>query len=754
MSFLTKTRKPLGLAIATLSAVGMATQLNAAILEEVVVTAQKREQNLQDVGVSISAFTGKQTRALGWNNSEDIAAQTPGLVTASFTGDSSVSIFSIRGVGQNDFADHQEAPTAMYVDGVYISNTGAAGFQMFDVDRVEILRGPQGTLFGRNATGGLMHIINKKPTEEFEGYIDLTLGDFDQVRVEGAVSGPITDNILGRFSLLRETADGYFDNKYVDASGNKAKDLRVRDNFSWRGQLQFEVNDKSTINLSAWQNITDHAAGGVYDHIVTSAGTEFYGSDLYVNGEGNRTDGAGTADDYPGANEGAPNVQGQVDKDSHGLMMTVEIETDNFTVTSITDAQEISKYFQEDSDSTPASYLWYHAAADVDQFSQELRLNGESENLKWQGGLYYLNIDGEYNSRIDEPTFGGASVNNYTLKTESFSVFGQVEYDLTEALLLTAGVRWTEDEKEYDLTSECAETEDPGALALGVGPGTPYDCAYLLSFDDPFDNTVLSLPGTQEFERRDEDYSGKLQLDWSLTEDVLMYAGVNRGMKGGGFTAPLDGLLPTDVLSYEPEILTSYEVGIKSEWLDGRVRLNASAFQYDYQDYQGFVFVGLTSVVVNNDATVTGGEVELYMSPADGWDISIGAAVLDTEVEDVVGAVGDQTKTTSPDLTANLLIRKSWEFNGGDFAVQVDGQYVDEQELSTVNSPLAMTSSYTIWNARVSYAQENWDIAAFVKNAGDKEYRTYAFDLAEFFGYSLEIYGPPRWVGVQAQYRF
>ena len=189
MSFLTNKRKPLGLAIAALSAASISAGVNAAILEEVVVTAQKREQNLQDVGVSISAFTGDQARALGWNNSEDIAAQTPGLVTASFAGDSTVSIFSVRGVGQNDFADHQEAPTAMYVDGVYIANTGAAGFQMFDVDRVEVLRGPQGTLFGRNATGGLMHIINKKPTEEFEGYADLTLGDFDQVRFEGAVSG-------------------------------------------------------------------------------------------------------------------------------------------------------------------------------------------------------------------------------------------------------------------------------------------------------------------------------------------------------------------------------------------------------------------------------------------------------------------------------------------------------------------------------------------------------------------------------------
>ena len=292
-------------------------------------------------------------------------------------------------------------------------------------------------------------------------------------------------------------------------------------------------------------------------------------------------------------------------------------------------------------------------------------------------------------------------------------------------------------------------------MALLGAYASYYNCAFLESFDP---NVVLFQEGTHKFDRTDEDYSGKLQLDWSLSDDVLLYAGVNRGMKGGGFTAPLDGLLPREALSYEPEILTSYEVGVKSEWLDGKVRLNASAFQYDYTDYQGFVFVGMTSVVVNHDADVKGAEVELYYSPSEGWDISVGAAYLDAVVEDVIGAgdgIADQEKTTSPEWTANLLLRKGWNLdNGAEFAVQVDGQYVDEQQMSNVNSPLAMSSSYSIWNARMSYTTEDWDVSVFAKNAGDKEYRTYAFDLAESFGYSLEVYGPPRWVGVQAQYRF
>lgn len=737
MSFLNKKRKPLALAIAALSAAGMGGPLNAAVLEEIVVTAQKREQNLQDVGVSITAFSGDQARALGWTSSEDIASQTPGLVTASFSGDSTVSIFSIRGIGQNDFADHQEAPTAMYIDGVYIASTGAAGFQMFDIARVEVLRGPQGTLFGRNATGGLMHIITEKPTEEFEAYVDLMVGDFGQVRGEGAVSGPIADNVFGRLSFLQESADGYFEN---EGAGD---DLRSRDYLGWRGQLEFRAGDNAKVNWTAWQNITDHATGGIYDRI-TPAGADF----------------TGRGNDFPNVNDGAPNVEGEVDKDSHGFMQTLVIDAGAFTFTSITDFQKINKYYLEDSDSGPDAYLWYDAAADVEQFSQELRLNGESENLKWQAGVYYLNIDGDYSSRIYIPSFGGNPFNDFTLSTESYSIFGQIEYDLSESFLLTAGVRWTDDKKEYGITSECFETDLQAAKDVfgpdSVGPGTGVDCAYLESFGA---DVVLTLPGEQALDRHDEDYSGKLQLDYTMTDEVLLYAGVSRGMKGGGFTAPLDGLLPTSALSYEPEVLTSYEVGMKSQWWDGKARLNLSAFHYSYDDYQGFVFVGLTSVVVNNDATVTGGEIELYLSPSEGWDISMGVAVLDAKVEDVTFRDGvtieDQDKTTSPDLTANLLVRKSWLLtNDAEFAVQVDGQYIDEQQLSTENSDLAMTSSYSIWNARVSYITDNWEVAAFAKNAGDKEYRTYAFDLEADFGYSLEVYGPPRWVGVQAQYRF
>lgn len=740
-------QKILSLAVAVCAGVTAVGSTQAAVLEEVIVTAQKREQNLQDVGVSVSAFTGDQARALGWTSSEDVAAQTPGLIATSFSGDSSVSIFTLRGVGQNDFADHQEAPSAMYVDGAYIASTGAAGFQMFDLDRVEVLRGPQGTLFGRNATGGLIHIINRKPTDEFEAYVDATVGDFNQRRLEAAVSGPLTDSVLGRLSVLKDDADGYFDTV-------GGEDARNRDLLSWRGQLEFHPSDNTVINLKAWGNEVDKNIAGAYD--FRPAYTEV--GDI-------ATDWQGTGDEYPEPNKGEQSPLGLIDKDAKGYSATVTMDFDSFTLTSITDYQDLKKYYLEDSDGNSSRTLEYWSDQDSQQFSQEFRFNGETEFMRWVAGLYYLNIDGEYKSRLDMPTFGGSSTNDFTLETTSWSAFGQMEYDITSALTLTMGLRWVDDKKDFAIDSFCepVSTLAPGAYFnddSSSGFFGPNDCSWFSSFD-PSSPVIVEVDEVIKQDRHDEDVSGKIQLDYTLTDDVLVYAGVSRGMKGGGFTAPLDGFLPADELTFKPEVLTSYEMGVKSTFLDGRARFNASMFYYDYSDYQGFVFQGLTSVVRNHDATIKGAEAEFYFSPSEGWDISLGVSALDATVQDVevsTGVFKDQDMITAPDLTANWLVRKSWALESSEIALQVDGQYVGEQQYNTTNSALTHGDSYKLWNAKASYVADHgdnsWEVSIFAKNFGDEEYKTYAFDLGAFFGYTLEVYGPPRWVGAQFQYRW
>ena len=714
----------------------------AQVLEEIIVVAQKREQNLQEIPISISVFSGDAVRELGWLSNEDVASHTPGLIGTSFSGDSTVSIFAIRGVGQNDFADHQEAPVAVYVDGAYVGFTGAAGIQMFDLERVEVLRGPQGTLFGRNATGGLMHLISKRPTQDFESYVDLTVGDFNQIRVEGAISGPFSDTVRGRLSILSDQADGYFEN----LSG---PDMRDRDYLNVRAQLEFSPSETFDGLISVWSNQTNKIFGGTYDFRTS-----------FMELGDMPTDWQGSPDATPEPNLGDLNPIGVNEKDALGTTITLNFKAQNFEVTSITDFGDFEKFFREDSDGNPSRTLEYEAGQDATQFSQELRLSGETEKMRWVTGLYYVNLDGDYFSDLNLPTFGGAAVNNYSLETKSSSLFGQLEYDLSDRATVTAGVRWIKDEKDYSLLSVCvlSDTLAPGESFL---PGFPANDCALFTSGDPMNPLVVEA-GLLSLSRDDSDYAGNLNFKFQANDNTLLYAGLSRGMKGGGYTAPLDGFLTPDEIVYEPEILTSFEVGLKSTFLDGKARLNATVFNYDYEGYQAFIFQGVTSQVRNQDADISGGEIELFVTPSEGLQLMFGLSVLDATVKDVElspGVFADQQMITAPDLTVNFMLRKEWAIGtDAHFNIQVDGEYVDEQQYNTTNSNLTLGDDYTVLNARIGYGKSHggnaWDVSLFAKNLTDEVYLTYAFDLAAFFGYSLLIHAPPRWVGAQFRYRW
>ena len=225
--------------LATITATMIWSTVNAQVLEEVVVTAQKREQQLQDVGISVTAFTGEQMKELGMNNSQDLSMHTPGLQTFNF-GNNAATVFVVRGVGQLDFADHQEQATAVFVDGAYNSYLGGIGFALFDVERTEVLKGPQGTLFGRNATGGVVHVITKKPTREFEAYGEVQIGERDEYRGEFAVSGPVSENLSARFAAVKHIADGYVENS-LGQDGHDTDNTNGRLQFLWEPNEDLEV---------------------------------------------------------------------------------------------------------------------------------------------------------------------------------------------------------------------------------------------------------------------------------------------------------------------------------------------------------------------------------------------------------------------------------------------------------------------------------------------------------------------------------
>ncbi|MEH6581847.1 MAG: TonB-dependent receptor [Halioglobus sp.] len=799
------TRSFIAVAIAgTIAASPVVLAQTSSLLEEVIVTAQKREQNAQDVGIAITAYTGDQLDQLGFTKSSDIARFTPGVSVGGNLAGQNLQ-FTIRGVAQNDFNDQTESPVAVYIDDTYVAMAQGQRFAMYDLDRVEVLKGPQGTLFGRNATGGLAHFVSRRPTNELDGYIQAGYGDYDRFKLEGAIGGPISDTISGRLSGYYHEQDGYLENSYdpsnpqsfnpsaIALSEGTGDDFGGEENSAVRGQLLFDLSDSATLWLSAnWAD--SELATSPYQSEPTVAVMDDQGrqrgaihtpSDFvysfldFETGEGfNDPNLGGFGRPVPGGDS-----TGYIDKDGNGLDYTEgdfsfddlnTMETVGLTATfdweigemdfiSITDYKDFEKFMGMDVDSAPMNQLSVWFDANVDQVSQEFRLSGNTNKMRWVTGFYYLNVDYENNigfkalDNAPELLPPGTLPADYPAyveqETENLSLFGQIDFDLTDRLTLTTGLRVMQEKKDYLYDLQVRGLTSAKDFANGPLFGT---------FSD-----VVGLPVSTQFEDDTSDtlWAGKIQLDYKLSDDVLLYAGVSRGVKAGGFNSPIDfggaQLTPGGYrYDYDEEVLLSYEVGFKSTLMDGKMRLNGSLYYYDYQDYQGFVFAGVSGSVVNYDSTVVGGELEWIMSPTAGLDIILTGAVIDANVEDVEVAPGvfdDAEPSYVPPVQLSALVRYAWQLGSGEMAVQADASYSDNAFYTLRNYDSHEMDDYTLANARISYStggDSNWEIAAFVNNLTDEENEVMGFDISLFCGCSEIAVGEPRWWGVSARKNF
>ena len=715
--------------------------LQAAVLEEVIVTATKREQSSQDVGIAITAFTGDQMEQLGFENAQQVTSMAPGVHTIQPNGEANYAI-AIRGVASSDFTTNVESPVALYIDEVYISQMSGAGFALFDMERVEILRGPQGTLFGRNATGGLVHYITQKPEAGFDGYLKGTVGDYDQYKVEGAIGGG-SETLSARLSASYHENDGYITNRLDPGTDlNNADDLAARLQVLWTPNEDVELllnarMAEQDIDTGFFENVSS-AIPGQYTPEVFN---EILG---YLDNDGDVY--AGDYDD-PGFN----------DLETNGFTGTLKWDFGSFRLTSITDVSSVEREYIEDSDASPAPVFNFYLVTDAEQFSQEIRLDGEAEQFRWVAGLYYLDLDiDDANGAITDPFIGpvydeigiprtpGSEAgldNAYTSELESISVFGQLDIPISDQLTLIVGGRYIQDEKEFEYSTSAVEFVDP---ASNKGFNSPGNLA-----------NVIPLAGYQG-DRDDNDWSARVQLDWAVSDDMLLYGGWNRGVRGGGFNAPIFPLNPPldyndETMSYDPEQLDAYEVGFKSTLAGGLARLNGAAYYYDYVDYQAFFIIGIDTITFNTDATSYGMELELQTTPIDGLDILAGVAYNDVEVE-----IGDAKRPSvqSPEWNLNGLIRYEWSMPGGSMAVQADAVYRDDHVFALSGVETVDGDSYTLSNASLSYTTDNWQATAFVKNITDEEYLVQTFDLSgpDVFGITEQYYGRPRWWGVSLRY--
>ncbi|MCZ6828443.1 MAG: TonB-dependent receptor [Gammaproteobacteria bacterium] len=711
--------------------------MQSAVLEEVMVTAQKREQSVQDVGISITAFTGDQLEQLGLTNAQQVTAMAPGVHTIQPNGEANYAI-AMRGVASSDFTTNVESPVALYVDEVYISQMSGAGFMLWDMERVEILRGPQGTLFGRNATGGLVHYITKKPTEELDGFIKGTVGDYDQYRVEGAIGGG-NDKVAARLSASYHENDGYIENRL-----DPGTDLNNADDTTWRLQVLFTPTDDIELLLNARGSEQDIDTG--FFENVSSVESGKLTPDVfnpvleYLDNDGDVY--AGDYDD-PGYN----------DLETEGYTATLKWDFDAFTLTSITDFSTVERKYIEDSDASPVPFFNFFLNTDSEQFSQEIRVDGDTDTMKWVAGLYYMDLDiNDSNGAITDPFIGPAPTpgaeaglnNPYTSELESISLFGQLEFALTDTVNLIVGARYIKDEKDFTYTINFVEFLDPEAK----------------DFDAPDNIALLAEFASYVGSREDEDWSGRLQLDWSPSDDMMVYASWNRGVRGGGYNAPIFPVNPPldyndETMSYDPETLDAFEIGFKGSYFGGLMRLNGAAYYYDYADYQAFFITGIDTITFNTDAESTGFELELMSSPVDGLDILLGVAYNDIEV-DLPG--GKVPSVQSPEWNLNALLRYEWPMLGGSMAAQGDVVYRDEHFFALTGLETVEEDGYHLANVSLTYTteNENWQLMGFVNNVTDEEYIVQTFDLSglDVFGFTEQYYGRPRWWGVSLKYSF
>jgi iron complex outermembrane receptor protein len=720
-------------------------------LEEITVTAQKRVQNLQNVGISITAVQGSDLRELGIVDTKQLGAALPGLQLNSASGGNYGTQLTIRGVANTDFSPHQESPNSMYVDEVYISAPNMQGTGLFDVQRVEALRGPQGTLFGRNSTGGLVSFVTEKPTAQDEGYVDVTYGQFQEIRVEAAASGALADGINGRIAIVSQKNNGYAENHYPggeDLNGTDYKGIRLA--------VEFDRID----GLKALFSVTythDDDREGFYGHLNTYFDPDDGGRpaplpatlDAYGTGPGN--DLQGYRSPYTG-NEGDIEHAGFLHRGA--LSPTLHLDWDLGGGTTLTSISNFTKFlfnYDESCSGAPQTSCEDPYQQNLTQWSQELRVTGATGPLNWVGGLYALAI-GQHNSgEFFEPYYAGTpfaydAVNPINQQLHSEAIFGQGEYLFGSNWRATLGARVTHDRKEFNEQSYLVEAGD------FVSTDTVYKPPLLVS------NFSTSTVGDEAIENQTY-WSGKAQMDYILSKDSLLYASISRGVKGAGFNSNSGGATPNDLIPFKAEHMIAYEVGEKLTFFGNRLTLNSALFYYDYTDFQAFQYRGNgpSPFVSNDDAKFSGGEIELVARPLHGLDVHLAISELNSTVYNVSTAqigVVDQLAQDAPKWSGNGLLRYSWEMGPGTTSVLVSSDFVTGRYHSVDNTPSVYVHGSSGQNVRADYAIGPWTFSAFANNVLNHVRETGAYDLTGSYGYTIQTFMPPRWWGVEARYKF
>ncbi|MDQ8755433.1 TonB-dependent receptor [Sphingosinicella sp. LHD-64] len=701
---------------------------------EIVVTARRRAESLQDVPIAVTAFDANRVSELQADDISGLRYSVPNLYLDQ--GDGGNAVIYIRGVGQNDSLAFADAGVGVYVDDVFVARSQAAFLELFDVERIEVLRGPQGTLYGRNTIGGAVKFVSTRPARELEGYLEAGIGNFDFLTLRGRVSGPLAgDALRGKVAFAVTRRDGYNDNLFTGADDGDLESYAGRVALLFEPSPQFEL----LLSADARRDRPDTSRSPHRETPITVAAPAVV-----------------TLPALDDPYDVETNANGLNDLDAYGVSLTARWRpSDRVTIESITAYRAMNFDLVLDTDGSPLPVLDILLRQDQRQFSQELRLLYQGSRLTFTGGLYYFyDRDISFSGYDDGAAtifglpvvalgFPNAQLAETRQITNSYAVFGDATYALTDRLSLSAGLRYTYErrssgrtfESYFDPAISVTGNEPPFLQGVGV-PGQP-------------------IGGRASFEA----FTPRVSVSYDATDDVLLYASAARGFKSGGF----DGRAASDFQfrPFRPEYVWSYEGGLKTRWLGGRLIANAAIFYNDYTDVQVTSFgadpvTGVFQSLFTNAASARayGAELELVARPTRGLTINASLGYLDAryrEFEVLVGTVvtdvSDRHLVNAPrwngSIGATYRAPLSARLSG---TIHVDAAYRSTSAIEITDSPVLRQPGYGLINGFVAIgsSDERWELRAGVRNLTDKAVRVQGFNLESFPGVQVGFYAAPR----------
>lgn len=719
----------------------MASAAESSGLEEIVVTARKVEENIQRVPISITAVTSKMIDDMSITNITQIDRLAPNLqYSAGPSGSSSAANFFIRGIGQVDFIATSDPGVSLYLDGVYVGRTVGAALDTADIERIEVLKGPQGTLFGKNSIGGAINVMTKRPSKEAGGYVEGTVGNLGRYDGKFVANTPISDTLFLKLSGVTRNNDGFAKRVLDDVKLGDDNDV------SGRIQLLWEASEDVEIFLSA--DATRRRAH-IAAHGNTAVAPSFCfgdpcGSVLFEQVTGSNVLDFGPSSDPQKIN--TTSVRPTDDLNVLGTSLEINWDMGFATLKSISAYRKVENDTAADFDGSLLQFNDQEITQNQDQYSQEFQLSGTTGRLEWIVGAYYLreeifqdtlNFDLGVTSYPagSPPTLGIVGVTRtIDLTSDSTALFGQASYHITDQLSVTAGARWTHDEKDVVLFSEIGTD----GLPFTISSGTNWD-----------------------------NVSPHFGLEYQAAEDALLYVSATRGFKSGSFNGRPN--LGSEAISYDPEKVWAYEAGLKSQWFGNRVRFNAAGFWTQYKSIQlitgaldtlGSLFFPVTNA---GNVDIRGFEVELQARPVEDLDVFASLGYADEKWQKIFPTPFStiSTSTRLPSLAHwSAVVGGQYSIplnNFGFVALGATYSYRSSYVQTTINSPNEVEDGYSLVDAHIILEPEsgNWQFKFWGKNLTDSKYIVWGQDLIAIGNsHAAMWFGRPREYGATLRLSF